>query len=118
MHAPLPHDSDPSRIPVGLLVTRLVDDAKAYGTARVALLKAQVGERTAGIKTVAILFGAAAVLGLATVVALLVGLILALATLVGPGWATLIVVVGTLALVGLLGWLGAKRLGRMFAEGR
>ena len=61
---------------------------------------------------------AALVIALSTVTALLVGLILTLATLVGPGFATLIVLVGALAIAGLLGWLAYRHIARMMEAGK
>lgn len=88
------------------LVSRVVDDAKAVGRAELAVLRAQTRVRMAAYRNAAILLSVAAVLGFAAIVAFAVGAVLVLATLVGPGFATLIVVAALLALAGLLGWLG------------
>ena len=56
------------------------------------------------------------VLVLSAVTALLVGLILTLATLVGPGFATLIVILATLVVAGLLGWLAYRHMLRVFGD--
>ncbi|MDB5696370.1 MAG: hypothetical protein JWN21_1913 [Sphingomonas bacterium] len=95
---------------VSTLVHRAVDDVRELGRAEVALFKAKATERATAYKNAAIFFGAAAVLGLSAVTALLVGLILALATLVGPGWATLIVVMVTLVIAGILAKIGVGKL--------
>jgi hypothetical protein len=58
------------------------------------------------------------VIGLSTVTALLVGLILTLATLIGPGLATLAVVLLSLLLAALLGWSGYKRIAGAFGAAR
>ncbi len=47
-------------------------------------------------------------LALAAAIGLIVGAILTLATLVGPGWATLIVVGVSLVVAALLGWVAAR----------
>ena len=95
---------------VGTLVHRAVEDARDLARAEVALVKAKVGERATAYKNAAIFFGAAATLALSAVTALLVGLILSLATLVGPGGATAIVVVGTFVLAGILALVGKGKL--------
>lgn len=95
---------------ISSLVHRAVEDARALAQAEVALVKAKVGERATAYKNAGLFFGIAAVLALAALVALLVGLILSLATLVGPGWATAIVVAGTLAVAGVLAVIGKGKL--------
>ena len=92
------------------LVTRLVDDTKHVVRAEVDVVKAKAGERVEAYKGAAIFFSVAGVIALAALIALLVGLILALATLIGPGWATLAVVGGSFALAGVLAMIGSGRL--------
>ena len=99
---------------VGELFGRLVDDGKAFARAEIgyyrALAAVKAGQANGGV----ILIVAAVLIASACITALLVGLILSLATLVGPGLATLIVIVSALALAGLLGWLGVRSLQRSF----
>ncbi|MBV9750862.1 MAG: phage holin family protein [Acetobacteraceae bacterium] len=95
---------------VATLVHRAVEDARELERAEIALAKAKAGERATAYKNAAIFFGAAATLALSAVTALLVGLILSLATLVGPGGATAIVVVGTLVIAGVLALVGKGKL--------
>lgn len=99
---------------IGALIGRLVEDGKAYARAELGyyrtLAASKLGEAKAGL----MLGAAALVIALCSVTALLVGLILSLAPLVGPGWATLIVIVGALALSGLLGWLAYRHIQRLF----
>lgn len=92
------------------LVHRAVDDARELARAEIALVKAKAGERATAFKNAAIFFGAAAVLAMSALTALLVGLIFSLATLVGPGGATAIVVIGTLLLAGVLAIVGKGKL--------
>lgn len=92
------------------LVGRLVDDARGVVSAEVELYKAKAGERVSAYRSAAVFFVAAGVLGLAALIALLVGLILTLSTLVGPGYATAIVVVVVLAIAGVLAIIGKSRL--------
>ncbi len=87
---------------IGELLGRLSGDGKAYVQAEIAYYKALAADK-GGKAGIAAAYGAGAVvLALAGLVALLVGLILTLATLVGPGWATLIVVGVTFAIAGVL----------------
>ena len=95
---------------VGTLVHRAVEDARELARAEIALVKAKAGERVIAYRTAAMFFSVAAVLALAAIVALLVGLILSLATLVGPGWSTAIVIGATLLLAGILALIGKGKL--------
>ncbi len=95
---------------IGTLVTQLVDDARGLASAEVALVKARVGERAAAYKNAAVFFAVAGVLALAALIALLVGLILSLATVIGPGLATAAVVLATLVIAAVLAIIGKGRL--------
>lgn len=95
---------------VGVLVSRLVDETRTLAGAEIALYQARIGERVSAYKNAAIFFAIAGVLALAGLIALLVGAILALATLVGPGFATAIVVVVVFAIAGVLGIVGKGKL--------
>jgi len=95
---------------IGTLVSQLVEDARVLASAEVALVKARIGERTSAYKNAVVFFVAAGVLALAAVIALLVGLILSLATMIGPGLATAAVVIATLAIAGVLAIIGKGRL--------
>ena len=106
----MPIGPDPVDEGVATLVHRAVDDARELARAEVALAKAKLGERATAYKSAAIFFVVAAVLALAALVALLVGLILTIATLLGPGWATAIVVGATLLIALVLGLIGKGRL--------
>lgn len=106
----MPIGPDTTDAGVSTLVHRAVDDARELARAEVALVKAKVGERATAFKNAAIFFGAAATLAMSAVTALLVGLILSLATLVGPGGATAIVVIGTLVIAGVLAMIGKGKL--------
>lgn len=95
---------------VSALVSRLVTEARGLASAEVTLVKARVGERVSAYKSAGIFFAVAGVLALAGLIALLVGLILTIATLVGPGFATAIVIVVTFAVAGVLALIGKSRL--------
>ena len=101
---------------IGALLSRLVEDGKSFARAEIGyyrtLVLAKLGEATGGL----VLGVVALVLVLSAVTALLVGLILTLATLVGPGFATLIVILATLVVAGLLGWLAYRHMLRVFGD--
>ena len=97
-------------VPIGQLFSQLVDDGKAYARAEVELYKAKAADKAQPIKMAAIYGGIAVVLALSAVTALLVGLILALQTITGPLAATLIVVLVTFAIAGLLGYLAYRQV--------
>lgn len=92
------------------LVSRLTGDAKDVARAEIALQKAKVGEAVGRYRNAAIFFVVAGVLALAGLIALLVGLIETLATLMGPGLATLVVVGGVFLIAGVLALVGKNRL--------
>lgn len=103
-------DPEPEVPGVATLVTQLVDDTRELVGAEIGLYKAKAGERLQAYKGAAIFFGIAGVLALAALIALLVGLILSLATLIGPGLATAAVVGATLLIAGGLAMIGKGRL--------
>ncbi len=102
---------------VGEAIVQVADDAKAYAAAQVALYKAIASARLRVAKGGLALGAVAAVLGLAAIIALLVGLIFSLSTLVGPLGATAIVVGVTLIVTTILGVMAGRRLGRAFGSG-
>jgi uncharacterized membrane protein YqjE len=101
------HLSDDS---VPELVGRLVEDTRGVVSAEVELYKAKLSERVAAYKSAAIFFGAAGVLALLAGIGLVVGLIMTLASLIGPGLATLVVVGALFALAAVLGLIGRGKL--------
>ena len=98
---------------LGELFGRLVEDGKGFARAEIGYYRTLAGGKAAQAKSPLIFGSAALVIALSAITALLVGLILTLTPLVGPGFATLIVIVATLAVVGLLGWLAYKGVQRM-----
>ena len=107
---PQPEESIPS------LVSRLIDDGENFVRAEVKLYRARLFSRLDEARNAILLGIGALVLAQAVLVAALVGLLMTLRWLVGPGWATLIVIVAALALSGLLGWLAYKRIQRLFGS--
>jgi len=87
---------------LGQVVSRVVADTRAYVQAEVTLWKTVATSRGAQAGIAAGLGIGAVLIALAALTALLVGAILALRPLVGPGWATLIVVVVALIVAALL----------------
>lgn len=92
------------------LVSQLTGDAKDLARAELALQKAKVSEAVGRYKNAAIFFAVAGVLALAGIIALLVGMIVTLATITGPGLATLVVVGGVFLIAAILGVVGKNRL--------
>lgn len=93
---------------IGELIGQLTEDAKDYARAEVDYVKAVAQAKVAEVKGAAIAAVLALALALAAAIGLIVGAILTLATLVGPGWATLIVVGISLVIAALLGWAAAR----------
>ncbi|MBA4091876.1 phage holin family protein [Sphingobium sp. 3R8] len=81
---------------------RLYTDGRAYAAAEAEKQKLRAGIIGVGVRNAAIFGIVALMLAFASIVALLVGLTIALAQLMAPLWATLIVVSGALILVVLL----------------
>ncbi|MEG3164304.1 phage holin family protein [Sphingomonas sp. PB2P19] len=92
------------------LVTRLVGETRALAGAEVAVYKAKFGITLAAYKTAAMFFAVAGTLAFAALIALLVGAIMALSTIMHPGWATAIVVGVVLVIAGILGFVGKSKL--------
>jgi len=101
---------------IGELLTRLADDAKAYGNAELAYYKTLVRERLRAGRTSLWMGGVALALAQAAGVALVVGLVITLAPLVGPGLATLIVVAVTLGLATLMGYLAWQQIKKVIGN--
>lgn len=95
---------------ISQLVSQLAGDAREMAQAEVALVKARAAVAVTRYKWATIYFAVAGVLALAGLVALLVGLILSLATLIGPGVATLAVVGVAFIIAGILAMIGSARL--------
>ena len=98
--------------PIGELVSELIDDGKAYARAEFDLAKAIATAKARALAMPAALFGAAFVFALAAVTALAVGVVMALAKLIGPLLAGLVGLLIFAAIAAGLGWYGAERLKR------
>ena len=106
----------PSEESIGGLLARLVADTRAFVQAQIALYKAQASSWIAKARTIAI-FGVIALIFVhMAIVTLFIGLLLTLAPRVGPGWATVIVVGGTLVVAIVFGWLAYRKIGTLGAD--
>ena len=102
----------PPERPVGELVHELIEDGKTYARAEIGLAKAIAAAKGKAMALPAALFGAAFVFALAAVTALAVGVVEALATLVGPLAGGILGLVIFAGIAGALGWYGYARLRR------
>ncbi len=98
---------------IGELLGRLADDARRFGQAEADYYRALAQTKLDEARTSLWMGAAAAGLLLAASVALVVGLVLTLSPLIGPGPATLLVVAlsgGTAWLLGRSAWRHIKRV--------
>jgi len=105
-----PPDYEPRDESIGELFTRLVEDGRAYARAELDLVKQIARHRAAKAKTGAILVGAGVTLLLCALTALVLALVLGLATLIGPFGAGMVVFLVLAIAGGLLARAGAKGL--------
>lgn len=104
--------------PIGTMFARVAQSGKDYARAEMDRQKLRAGIYAAGARDAGILLGIAAVLGLAAVVALLVGLIFTLSDPLGPLGATAVVVIVTLVIAGVLAVMARARLRKMTEAGK
>lgn len=97
----------------GALLGRAVADGRAYASAELTYWRAVMADRIGDVRSVAILAIAGLMVLNAAAIALIVGLILTLTPLVGPGFATLIVVLVALVVAGLLAMAALRQLKRV-----
>jgi hypothetical protein len=98
--------------PVGELVHQLIEEGKDYARAEIGLVKAIATAKSKALAIPAALFGAAFVFALAAISALAVGVVMALATLIGPLAGGFVGMLIFLAIAGGCGWIGYQRLRR------
>lgn len=102
----------PPERPVGELVHELIEDGKAYARAEIGLVKAIAAAKGKALALPAALFGIAFICALASVTALAVGVVIALATLIGPlagGFVGMLVFAGIAAALALYGYQRLRR---------
>ena len=104
----------PPERPVGELVHELIEDGKAYARAEIGLYKTIAAAKGKALALPAAMFGAAFICALAAITALAVGVVLGLATFIGPLAAGFVGMLIFAAIAGLLGWYGYNRLMRDF----
>ena len=95
---------------IGDLIEQAFDDALDYGRAELELIKARAIDLVEGYAGAAILFAVAAVLGLAGLVTLFVGIAFALARWIGPLGGAVVSCLLAAALAGLAVWLALRDL--------
>lgn len=98
--------------PVGELVHELIENGKAYARAEIGLYKAIAAAKGKAVAIPAILFGAALLIGMAAINALVVGVVIALETYIGPLAGGFVGMLIFAAVAGLLGWAGYAKLRR------
>lgn len=98
--------------PVGELVQELIEEGKAYAHAEIGLAKAIALAKCKALALPVAMFGAAVICALAAVTALVVGIVIALETFIGPLAAGFIGMLIFSSLAGLFGWYGYNKLRR------
>jgi len=101
---------------IGELLQQLAEDGRAYADAELGYYRTLLRAKLRDAREMLWMGAVALALAQAAAVALVVGLVLTLAPLVGPGLATLIVVLAFLAIAGLMGWLAWTHVKRIFKE--
>jgi amino acid transporter len=110
------HDAS-ARPSLGTLVTRLGEQLRSLIRAELGLYRAEAEWRAVSLGwAAAFMFGALALVQ-AIAVALLVGMIMALAPVWGTGWAVAGVTLGGLAVAALLAWLGYRKIAVVLEPG-
>lgn len=92
---------------------RVYADGKAYASAELDRQKLRVGVVGAGVRNALIFASVAIMLVFASLVAFLIGLVIALAPRLGPLWATVAVFAAALCVALCLLLLAKARIGRM-----
>ena len=100
--------------PVGELVHELIEDGKAYARAEIGLYRTIAAAKGKALALPIGLFVAAFFIGTTALTALAVGVVLGLATLIGPLAAGFVGMLIFAAIAGILGWWGYSRLRRDF----
>ena len=104
-----PPPPEPDRS-IGETIERLFDDALDYGRAELELLKARSLELVQNYVRAAVLLAAAAVLALAGLITLFVGIAIALARWIGPLGGAVVSMLLAGGIAALLVWLALRDL--------
>ncbi len=97
---------------VGTLITRAIADGRAYAEAEAAYWKAVALDRMSDARAAALFGIGVLLLAQAAAIALIVGLVMILTPHVGPGLATLIVVLAATGAAALFAWAAYRRFRR------
>ena len=95
---------------IGDLIEQVLDDALDYGRAELELIKVRVQDLVQDYVRAAILFSIAAVLALAGVITLFVGIAIALARWIGPLGGAVVSTLLAAGIAGLLVWVAMRDL--------
>ena len=95
--------------PIGELVSRLIDEGKAYGRAELGLVRAHAEVAVDRVKRPAISVGVALSFALAGVIALVMTLVLSLASLLGPLAGGLLATLTAFIIAGLFAWIARRQ---------
>ena len=95
---------------IGDLIEQVFDDALDYGRAELELLKARAQEVLESYVRAAILFAIAAVLAVAGIITLFVGVAIALARWIGPYGGAVVSMLLAAGIAGILIWLAMRDL--------
>jgi hypothetical protein len=98
--------------PVGELIHELIEEGKAYALAEIDWVKAIAASKGKALALPAGLFGAAFIFALAAIMALAVGVVIALSRFIGPLAAGFVGMLIFAAVAGGLVWYGYQRLRR------
>lgn len=95
---------------IGDMIEQVIDDALDYGRAELALLKVRAEDVVEDYVRAAILFGIAAVLAIAGIITLFVGIAIALARWIGPLGGAILSTMLAAGIAGLLAWMAISDL--------
>lgn len=99
---------------VASLLTRAISEAGEVARAEIALQKARLTARLAEGRAALVFLVGALVTASMMLTAMVVGALLILQRVAGPGWATVIVVGVLLVVTGILGWLALRHFKLVF----
>jgi protein-S-isoprenylcysteine O-methyltransferase Ste14 len=107
---------DAAELNLSQLVRLMADDASRYASAQMDWVRAEAGERSSLAVPALGLVMVAVVLAFGSLVSAQVGLIWLLVPQIGPGWATLSVVGGSLLISAILLKIGTSRIKKAFRK--
>lgn len=102
----------PEERPIGELVHELIEGGKTYARSEIGLYKAIAAAKGKAIAIPGVLFVLALLIGMAAINALVVGVVIALETFIGPLAAGFVGMLLFAAIAGLLAWSGYAKLRR------